>query len=713
MSTHTLTRRGFLGAAAGVAGAAACTGAGVGVWQEAFAKPPQADETTQVHTTCDGCGNKCGMIAYTRNGEFWRLDGELGHPSSQGSLCVRGRGLTSSLSAESRLTAPLKNVGGKFEEVSWDDALADISSKISGLGSKLAVLQARGNCEPFAKRFAAAMGTPNYFTDAAIHDIDYQAAIAVSGGAYPTPDVANAKYILLLGKSSYDGSRPAEELEIAQTGAKVVLADARMSAFGRVVDEWLPIIPGTELALLMGIAQELIRTGNYDKKFLSKHANGFSAFESALSSCSLTWASEITGLEEGAIGAIAAELANNAPAAFVDYQWGGYFGAAYKNSFDTCRMVYLLNAMLGNFNEKGGLIFGKTPWVTDEMLAKHGIPAPAAVADQPAGADTAQLGGTSCVAAIQAMQQNDITAAVMIQTNPVVDYPASSLVKDAIDSLQFLVVMDEFMTDTAQLADYVLPLASYLECGSTPTTTGSETSVVALRNPVIERQSADTKSIDEAITALANACGKTEGLGFSLEAYNKAWCAAADVNYEGLVEQGTSAIAGSQVKYGTAPYFTTASGKLEFAPEGIGAPQWTEPEVTPTEDNPRLLIGQQALHTATATVEADKLMEISKMYELDAAWINAQSAQAKGINNNDKVKITTSEGSITVTAKVTNCISPYAIWMPVHYGNTSAELKESAGFGASPLQLIPQSMEPKTGAAMACEVLTTVEKAGA
>ena len=119
------------------------------------------------------------------------------------------------------------------------------------------------------------------------------------------------------------------------------------------------------------------------------------------------------------------------------------------------------------------------------------------------------------------------------------------------------------------------------------------------------------------------------------------------------------------------------------------------------------------MHTATATVEADKLMEISKMYELDAAWINAQSAQAKGINNNDKVKITTSEGSITVTAKVTNCISPYAIWMPVHYGNTSAELKESAGFGASPLQLIPQSMEPKTGAAMACEVLATVEKAGA
>lgn len=712
MSKHDLTRRGFIGVTASVAGAAACAG-GVSSLTQAFANPPKPLVEEQIHTLCDGCGNKCPMIAWKRNGELWRYSGEVGHPLTRGHLCGRGQGLASQVMSEDRLTTPLKNNGnGKFEEVSWDEALADIAGKVGGLGEKLAILQARGNCEFYTKRLAAALGTPNYFNDSALHDIDFNAAINVSGGAYPSPDVENAKFILMLGKSSYDGMRPAEEAEFANTDAEVVLVDARMGSFGRVADEWIPIIPGSELALLMAIAHELIRSNKYDKDFVAKHAAGFSKFSKALSGCTLTWASEKTGIGEGVIGGLAAKLANNAPAAFVDYSWGGSFGAAYKNSFDTCRMVYLLNAMLGNFNAKGGWIFGKAPWVSDEMLAKQGIPLVAAAEAQPVGADVALYGGTSCVSAIQAMQSGDITAAILVETNPVVDYPAAGLAKDSLDRLQFLVVMDEFMTDTAQMADYVLPLASYLECGSTVQATGAVTSAVSLRKPVIDRLSEQTKSIDEAVCALAAACGKGDLFDFSLKDYNRAWCKAAGIDYSGLASAGTATVVGSQVKYGSTPYFTTASGKVEFAPAGVGAPKWVDPANIPSKENPRLLVGQQAIHTASFTTASSQLMEISKMYELDAVWINEQVAEELGIHNGGRVKVSTNEGSITAPAKVTKLICPEAIWMPVHYGATSAEVSEAKGFGESALKLISLAAEPKTGAAMTFETLATIERAG-
>ena len=723
MSENAITRRSFLAGAAGATALVGCAGyMSFGAWQQAYAKPPEAADAEQVHTLCDGCGNKCGMVAWVRDGKVWRVSGETGHPCSRGHLCGRGQGLISSAYSEDRLTKPLKKNGSKFEEISWDQAFSEIGSALKTAGSKTAVLQARGNCTPFTKRFVQSLGSAHYYDESAVHDSDITAAIECVAGGYAAPDVENAKFALMLDKSTYDGMRPAELAAFAakheDSDSKVVLVDPRLTAFGRVADEWVPIVPGTELALLVGIASELINKGDYDEKFVKEHTTGFEEFTKTIRTYDLAWASEQTGIPDSTIAGLAAQLAKNAPASFVDMPWAGTFGAGYKNSFDTCRMVYLINAMLGNFNHKGGWIIGKTPYVSDDALEAAGIKKLATVSGKPAG-NTASFAPTSCVAAIDAMKSGEISAAVVVESNPVLDYPGGDKVADALKSLSCLVVCDQFMTETAELANYVLPLDSYLESEGTPTTVGAETSVVAVRHAAVDRIHPDTKSIDEVICGLADACGKGDDFDFSLADYNKAWLKAAGLKEDLLDNQAFSAVAGSAVADGSFPYLRTKSGKVEFSSDaakeaGLSAvPDWAEPQEPASKESPRLLIGEQNIQSATYTLAADKLTEISKNYKLDAAWINSDVAEKAGIAEGDNVKLTTSEGSITVPAHVTACICPEAVWVPAHYGSTAEKISEAKGFGAATKKLVPLASEPGTGAAMMNEASVSIVKAGA
>ena len=131
MPDSALTRRSFLAAGAAVGAAAAFGGVGVGgLRNEAFAWG-EDHVVEYAATTCDGCGNKCGMGTWTQDGALWRFIGLENHPFAHGHLCVRGLGYTASAYSEDRLTTPLKNDGqGNFSAVSWDEAIADIASRI-------------------------------------------------------------------------------------------------------------------------------------------------------------------------------------------------------------------------------------------------------------------------------------------------------------------------------------------------------------------------------------------------------------------------------------------------------------------------------------------------------------------------------------------------------------------------------------------------------
>ena len=303
MSQNTLTRRDFVAAGAACA-AIAGTASAISFTTQgmAFGTDDVPASASQKVTLCDGCGNKCAYTAYTVDGKLWRGIGCAGYPTSRGYLCGRGQGYAFLYANENRIKAPLKSNGnGGFDEISWDQACQEIGQKLAGTApEKIALYQSRGNSTFYPKRLMAALGSANCYSDAAIRDAGITATIEGVSGAYPVPDVAHAKYIVMLDKSTYDGMRPSEMTEFSEmmeAGGHVVLVDSRETSFGRICDEWVGVKPGTELAFLLGVAGELMRSGHYSKAFTDAYANGFDQFAAEMRGYTLDWAASITGAE--------------------------------------------------------------------------------------------------------------------------------------------------------------------------------------------------------------------------------------------------------------------------------------------------------------------------------------------------------------------------------------------------------------------------------
>ncbi len=725
MTEKNVTRRGFTAIAGGTVLAAGCLGlAGCSATDEPIDKSAGAAE--QVASVCSGCVNACGLTAWTRGGKLWRATGAVGHAKAAGSLCGRGQGAFGLPASDERLTRPMVRKDGKLVEASWDEALAAAAAGLTAAGSKAALFQGSVSATVdgsfFTRRLASALGSANYYTEAAVRGGGLSAAQDCVFGARPVADVENASYALLLGRDVDDAASPAEYAAFAEKHAagegRRVLVGSRLTSVGRVVDEWIAIRPGTELALLLAVACEMVRAGTYDRAFLREHAQGFDEFAQSINTYSAMWASEICGVSIDAICSIASGLGTNAPHACVDIPQGSSFGSANAGSFDACRVAMLINAMLGNFNQQGGLWFSGAFEPDFAALAKAGIPEFASPAASASGCASAQFGDASCMAAIPGMESGAVRAALVVSANPVHDWPSTARVREALDGLDCLVVADAFLTETAEIADVVLPLAVGLESGGEAVLRVAEQPYASMRVAAVD-PAGDAKPLFEVVTLLADACDLSYAFGFDLETYNRAWCKAAGLSYEGLLMRGTTTVSGWAVTEGSFPALATPSGKIEFSssavmPAGVKPlPTWAEQLGEASEELPRLLIGQQNIQQASALLASEKLIDAAKRYDLDRAWINSSVARAKGISDGDAVKLTTSMGSVTVAAKVTDRIHPAAVWLPAHFGADASSRKSASGFGAAAWQLVPFATSPADGGAKLTEVLVNVEKAGA
>lgn len=703
MPDSALTRRSFLAAGAAVGVAAAFGGVGVGgLRNEAFAWG-EDHVVEYAATTCDGCGNKCGMGTWTQDGALWRFMGLENHPFAHGHLCVRGLGYTASAYSEDRLTTPLKNDGqGNFSAVSWDEAIADIASRIKETDpARVALFQdSRATDQYYAQRFMNALGSANYYTDTVLSDMDILTGITNILGVFPAPHAEGSKYIVLLDKSYYEGVRPAETEEIIrvrENGGNVVAVDPRLPSVGALADEWVCVRPGYELAFLLGVMGHLLNNDLYDKAFVEANGAGFDEFAESVRAYDAAWAGEKTGIPEEKIVEIAEGLAAAAPHCYVDMQWAGTVGSGYRNSAETVRCILLLNAMLGNFNQEGGWVFPLGPWVDDSAFD--------ASVFKPVGYPKNYAIGAG-VHPLAYMYANDCQAAMTAAAEDVAN-------------IGFKVVVDGFMTETAKTADYVLPEVSYLERRGIVGTATAPVTVATLRNPVIEQVHPETKPTYQIIVDLAEACGLGEYFTFMLDQLNETYCAAYGVSYDALKSDGLAPIPGCELEFGSVPMFATKSGKIEFSCEAYAVgemkavPTWIEPAATPADGSLRLITGDQVFQNKTYTRASDKLTQIAKDFEADRVWIASSRAAELGIADGDTVELSNENGAVQVEVRVTGRIHHDAAYLPPHYGCASEEIRTAFGFGASHKALVTRQAEPESGAGMLQEVLVNVKKVGA
>jgi thiosulfate reductase / polysulfide reductase chain A len=539
-------------------------------------------------------------------------------------------------------------------------------------------------------------------------------------GGVPSGDVANAKVTVFIGRSYGDGIRPShlQNLVTAKDkGAKVYLVDPRLNSTANLADHWLPIKPGTDLALLLAIANVLIEENLYDKEFCEEHGNGFKEFAREMKQYTPEWASDITDLPVEMIEQVARDLGNNRPKAIIEQSWKGAFGCNYENSTETARMVGLVNALLGNINENGGMVFAGGPsLVSPESLKKPGEVSPRIDGAGIKGerwylADTAK--GVSN--AVPDFVKDGVLKAVICQHhNPVRNNPDLEVMKAGYEALDLLVVVDIWMSETAECADYVLPEVSWLERTEAVEGVSGKTPTVNLRVQAIDKIHPNTKTFAEIMLGIAEEMGLSEYFT-DVETENRTACEALGVSYEELLEKGTIRLESTwEPGYQGS---NTASGKVEFACQAFAdagftaVPKWIPPIVTIPKGEFRLIHGKQNVHSHTYSTNIPKLAVISKEYNLDSIWINTERAAELGIKDGDTVIVENEMHSGKTIAKVTETIHPEAAFYPSHYGS-AAKLTYNDNNGLSVCDYTPHQYEAMTGAPNMMETSVRIRKEG-
>ena len=461
MSENAITRRSFLAGSAGVAAVVAGTGfLSFGSWEQAQAAG-WARATSTAHSLCNSCSSKCGFTGYVEDGVLTKMIGDVAHPYCEGTLCARGYGYAQIAYSKDRLTDPLKkNAQGKFEAISWDQAYSEISEKINEIienhgPEALAMVQdPRPSGKYYTTRFMNALGSANVYTHGVACNMSKNAGFTqVIGSSDFTSDVANAKMTMFIGRSYADAIRPSalRALQKAhEAGSKIVIVDPRCNNTIAFADEWVPIKPGTDMALILGMAHVLVNRNLYDADYVAANSVGFDEWATYLTECTPAWASKITGVDASTIERLAVELAAAAPASSIEASWRGAFGCSYDNSGETARALCMFNTLLGCWNQEGGALF--LPSVKAGKLDESKFPAVPKPEGKIYGASEFPLSlsgmGVATYAA-NAAKSGAIKGMLFYQSNMVAGYANPAFLAECVESLVLCVAHDVQISETS------------------------------------------------------------------------------------------------------------------------------------------------------------------------------------------------------------------------------------------------------------------------
>ena len=657
--------------------------------------------------------------------------GDPDHPYCDGTLCARGYGYASIAYSEDRLTDPLKkNDAGEFEAISWDQAYAEIAEKIQsiidsdGPQSLILINDPRPSGSYYTKRFMNALGSANVYTHGVACNMSKNSGMTQALGAADfTSDVANAKMVMFLGRSYCDGIRPSSvhALQKAhENGCHVVMVDPRYNNSMHFADEWIPIRPGTDLALILAMAHVLVKNDTYDHDYVANYTVGFEDWAARLEEYDPAWASEITGIPAETIERLANEMWEAAPQSSIEQGWRAAFGCAHQNSGETARALCLFNTLLGCWGLEGGAYFPAS--ASAGKLEDPKFAAPAAPKEKIIGAaeyPVSSSGMGVSTYALSLIPEGKVKGVIFYQSNCVAGYSNPAQLHDFVAGAELSVAIDVQMTETCQACQYVLPDTSYLERLEVPEFVGGTVPVVSLRDRVLEKVHPNTKPVDEIFSELAEACGVGEYFQFTVDELADAQLKTVGCSLEELREEGTHTFPEKQLKYALKTSWGTTDKKVHFTSEACekagfpASPGWLEPKVTPGSGEFRLIGGKQAIHTHTQTANIPALMEITKKYGLERIWMNAQVAEEMGIKDGDEVELSSETHTGVTRVHVTNRIEPTSIYLPSHYGCSVKEQKTAYGVGLRQMDFVPFHIEPGYGGTMSQETVVTVKKVGA
>lgn len=722
-----LTRRKFMQLSAAAAATAAVAGSSPRVLYALVAgqKNDKTQGTKSVFSACDMCFNKCGLIARVEDGVIKKLDPNPKSLKSRGMLCARGNAGVKQLYCPDRLKYPLLRKGargeGKWQRLTWDQALDHAAEQMERIGrqyTRCGFLFMAGTDmqSTFVHRFAEAYGSFNVISHESNCLLSRNRAFLDTYGVVPTPDVLNSKYIVMPGANRFEALVTPDSMDLMaamQAGCKLVVLDPRRTKTAALADEWYAIRPGTDMAFFLAVAHVLIKEERYDKQFVAERTSGFDAFKDHVKPYTPDWAANETEIPARHIQRIARQLAAAAPAAMV---YPGRRSSDYEDSTQIRRSYAIVNALLGNWDRKGGLI------VPQKIKPGHLEADPPWYDDNPE--DRVDAGRAQMMFdeegsfkhtrdAVIEGKPYPIKGWMTYKTNPMQTGANRNKTIEMINKLEFMVTIDITMSDTAWLADLVLPAPSYLERKDPLSAflASSTCSGVTTRNPIVPAMF-ESKPAFWIVKELAKRLDLAEHFDFTMEDFRKAQLKDLPEVAKAIEADGVYNIVGPSHGIHKDKPFKTRSKKIEiynsrYADKGIDPmPVYTPPKTAPPGQF-RMVVGRNAYITQSASTNNSLLWELEKENTL---WIHPRSAEKLGIAHNDLVEVKSAAGNGRLKARVTEETRPDTVYMDTGFGVISKGLTHIFGKGACIAEVLEDRADKISGNMAMHETFVAVRK---
>jgi thiosulfate reductase/polysulfide reductase chain A len=761
----TFTRRSFLRWSSVLAGAAVASGllwdGKLGLFREANAQERGLKDGEWIYSNCNMCGGQSGIKVHVVNGRAVKIEGMAnpnniantsanfekavgdlaavygGDRDAAGRLCSKGNSGLRTLYDPDRLKSPMVRIGergsGKWKSISWDAAIAQVAESLGKIREKYGAesLAWFGEDHSFTHiqdDFCKLYGTPNYHNHSNLCDVARKASFGlVMGNGRPLADFENTAYALVFGWNPLGATKwihlPGTWNRGRAKGAKMVCVDPFYNQTGAKADEWVPIRPGTDGAFALAIGHVLVKKGLVNKPFIDEWCMGFDEYAKYVSDKTPQWAEKITSIPAATIERIATEIGETAragkPVCIDTWSGPGHHTNATLGGY----AITVLPALLGMIDKPGTMMepkkIGNRHQAVEVDLASLKKP-------RVDGKGTKYLLGHGSGIYVETrdvvLSGTETTpgsgvpkAGVFVFQNFVMSVPNTQKNIEFMKKLEYVVVNDIFMSETAEMADIVIPGSVYLERYDF---TGYWVTwpVLGLRKPVV-------KSVINGLTevefwmAVMKKMGLKDKKGSSpadlsydafyaneysptayakeqnWEAYKKSTLAmTGKTEYEkfrqevklpdggsidektGIAKDKYGKVIGVKIGGKIRNGFSTPTRKLELSSELLkkaklsGLPEYSEPEDRPTAGFPLYLIGfKQNEHTHSRTFNNTYLMEMKPDNPL---LINSATAEKLGLKDGDAIWIESPYAKAKGTVQVTERIHPEVVALHHGYGHS-------------------------------------------
>ena len=669
-----------------------------------------------VKSTCGLCGSGCGVLLHLKDGKPVKVQGDPEHPANRGVLCIDGIKSLEYLNHPDRLKHPLKRVGekgeGKWQQITWDEALNTIASELTKTKGKygaesIAFIQggAKGYGDSYLARLANVFGSPNI---ASMSSVCFHARLRGMLATYGFKSDPDYEYppscLILWGANPNSTEIPVGERvkQAIKKGAKLIVINPAETDISKKADIWVRPRPCSDLALALGMINVIIKEDLFDKDFIDKWTVGFDKLKTHVQDYPPEKVATITWIPAETIKEIARLYATSKPS-------GIFCGNGMDNNinnFQFNRAAAILRAITGNIGKPGGeinwsptgVLPGNDPEMHETNVLSPEIRARRIGIEERVLPNYFSALPQKLIKAMLTSKPYPIHAAFVQGGSLLHTYSNAKEVYQALKNLDFLVVTDFFRIPTAELADIVLPVATYLEIDDINNSYVVQTTSIVQKVAEVGECWSDYKIISELAKRLKLGEYFRENekqmldfilkpAGLTFDEFRKVGMLSSKKIYDFYKEKG----------------FNTPSGKVELYSEQLEAwgfdplPVYYEPPESPLSD-PELAKEYPLVLTSSKIPgyihsRGRQIKSVRNTHPEPIVSIHKNTAGKLGIKDGDWVFIENQRGRIKQKAKLSSSIDPRVII--AEHGWWYPEMdKDMHGWAESNLNILTKNDSP-------------------